>query len=444
MVIIQRCEPVISASFPSLIPFWIKIKGLPLHFWHDDMICRIGQELGTLDNQELTKTTARFRVLVDRLKPLVKESIVEFDSGEESPITLEYEKLEMHCSFCFSLLHARKKCPLRLEEKAHEPLTSHRGVSEGRNEHLTTRSSYVALPDRAPTKAPSAPDNSKASWNGNPDQERPHIYGSPSYARRRENLNRTSQNGRDLFLQRSLGQWRPKQVTISETAPKPPHVQAGPPSHELTVVAQVQQPSGDVRAVTREAVMEDSHEVTRQYLSCADPVEAAVRKHRRQQQFNPPPPPPGLCKVSLAKVTQLHSPLCRTSHLMSSCLPTRRLFSVLSREKRKVRVWSPAPATMLILLTTPHSEDFQNRVSRRVSRTSSRRSPRENPNILRGASSKKGSFLNSKTPQRQELAHLPYIKPKCRKDQFQLPELELLWVGESHNSPAVAKDAKEE
>ncbi|KAH0880725.1 hypothetical protein HID58_068119 [Brassica napus] len=290
-------------------------------------------------------------------------------------------------------------------------------------------------------KAPSAPDNSKASWNGNPDQERPHIYGSPSYARRRENLNRTSQNGRDLFLQRSLGQWRPKQVTISETAPKPPHVQAGPPSHELTVVAQVQQPSGDVRAVTREAVMEDSHEVTRQYLSCADPVEAAVRKHRRQQQFNPPPPP-GLCKVSLAKVTQLHSPLCRTSHLMSSCLPTRRLFSVLSREKRKVRVWSPAPATMLILLTTPHSEvgakkiksiisplvqqkdnkilqDFQNRVSRRVSRTSSRRSPRENPNILRGASSKKGSFLNSKTPQRQELAHLPYIKPKCRKDQFQ-------------------------
>ena len=151
MVIIQRWEPVISTSFPSFILFWIKIKGLPLHFWHDDMICRIGQELGTLDNHELTKTIARVRVLVDGLKPLVKESIVEFDSGEESPITLEYEKLEMHCSFCFSLLHARKKCPLRLEEKAHEPLTSHRGVSEGRNEHLTTRSSYVAFPDRAPS-----------------------------------------------------------------------------------------------------------------------------------------------------------------------------------------------------------------------------------------------------------------------------------------------------
>lgn len=57
-------------------------------------------------------------------------------------------------------------------------------------------------------------------------------------------------------------------------------MQAGPPSDELAVVAQVQQPSGDVRAVTREAVMEDLHEVTRQYLSCANPVEAAVRKHR--------------------------------------------------------------------------------------------------------------------------------------------------------------------
>ncbi|KAF3605740.1 hypothetical protein DY000_02050475 [Brassica cretica] len=85
----------------------------------------------------------------------------------------------------------------------------------------------------------------------------------------------TTQIRKDLISMRSLGQWRPKQVTISETSLKPPHVEAGPPSDELAVVAQLQQPSGDVRAVTREAVMEDLHEVTRQYLSCADPVEAA-------------------------------------------------------------------------------------------------------------------------------------------------------------------------
>lgn len=46
------------------------------------MIVRVGQELGTLENHELTRTSARARVHVDALKPLIKESIVEFDSGE--------------------------------------------------------------------------------------------------------------------------------------------------------------------------------------------------------------------------------------------------------------------------------------------------------------------------------------------------------------------------
>lgn len=48
MVIIQRWEPVISTTFPSQISFWIRIKGLPLHFWLEDMVCKIGKDLGTL------------------------------------------------------------------------------------------------------------------------------------------------------------------------------------------------------------------------------------------------------------------------------------------------------------------------------------------------------------------------------------------------------------
>ena len=111
MVILQRWEPVISNSFPSMIPFWIRIKGLPLHYWQDDKVCRVGQELGTLENHELTKTTARVQLSVDGLKPLVKELIIEFDSREETYVILEYERLEYHCSHCFSLLHSRRNCP---------------------------------------------------------------------------------------------------------------------------------------------------------------------------------------------------------------------------------------------------------------------------------------------------------------------------------------------
>lgn len=120
MVILQRWKPAISNTFPSLIPFWIRIKGLPLHYWYDDMVCRVGQDLGTLVNHELTKSTARVRVLIDGLKPLIKEAMVDFDSGEEALITLEYEKLEMHCSLCYSLLHHRRQCPSIRDEAPHD------------------------------------------------------------------------------------------------------------------------------------------------------------------------------------------------------------------------------------------------------------------------------------------------------------------------------------
>lgn len=118
MVIIQRWEPVISSVFPSKIPFWITIKGLPLHYWHDKMVKEVDQELGTLEDHELTKTTARVQVSVDGLKPLIKEMMVDFDSGEETYITLEYEKLEAHCSYCFSLLHSRRNCNMKQEEES--------------------------------------------------------------------------------------------------------------------------------------------------------------------------------------------------------------------------------------------------------------------------------------------------------------------------------------
>lgn len=118
MVIIQQWEPVISRTFPSAIPFWIRIKGIPLHYWHGDTVRRVGQELGTYEKHELTRTTARVRVLVDGLKPLIKESILEFDFGEESLLTLEYERLELHCSYCYSLLHLKRNCPEKQREEA--------------------------------------------------------------------------------------------------------------------------------------------------------------------------------------------------------------------------------------------------------------------------------------------------------------------------------------
>lgn len=46
MVIVERWEPTYSSSFPSLIPFWIKFQGIPVHLWSEETIKSMGEDLG--------------------------------------------------------------------------------------------------------------------------------------------------------------------------------------------------------------------------------------------------------------------------------------------------------------------------------------------------------------------------------------------------------------
>ncbi|RID68385.1 hypothetical protein BRARA_C00544, partial [Brassica rapa] len=121
MLVLQKWEPIISSSFPSQIPFWIRLQGIPLHFWHKAMIDTISQELGELVDHKITKSSARILVLVDALQPLVKDSIIDFATGEELPITLEYENLEYHCSVCSRLSHVARNCPKLSHPRRHSP-----------------------------------------------------------------------------------------------------------------------------------------------------------------------------------------------------------------------------------------------------------------------------------------------------------------------------------
>lgn len=118
MIIVQRWEPLISPSFPSQIPFWITIRGLPLHYWHEKVVRNIGLELGELDMYIVTRSSARIRLVVDELKPLPMDPTLDFDSGEESMITLEYESLGNHCSYCYRLSHLQSQCPEKPRDEA--------------------------------------------------------------------------------------------------------------------------------------------------------------------------------------------------------------------------------------------------------------------------------------------------------------------------------------
>lgn len=224
------------------------------------MVCRVGQELGTLENHELTKTTARVQVSVDGLKPLIKELIIEFDSRKETSVTLEYEKLKYHCSVCFLLLHSRKNCPKTREEeriwsqtqKTSQTETLYGTDTTSKAQQMERREleqikakkgtdhySFTARLDRhgkpfgerVSTRQTRAPPPTPITMNGNPPtqtwihkttKEGSHEYSSPQYTQNRQTKARETQRGRDLFPQRSQGQWRAKQtVDLEEKSTKP-------------------------------------------------------------------------------------------------------------------------------------------------------------------------------------------------------------------------------
>ncbi|CAN7115362.1 unnamed protein product, partial [Brassica rapa subsp. narinosa] len=119
MIILQRWEPTISPNFPSLIPFWIKVQGLPVHLWTEATIKCIGEDIGLYEKAEITSAAARMRVHVDGLLPLIKDSVVEFPNGDEVKTTLVYERLDKHCLKCLRLDHELKECLVaRAEAKA--------------------------------------------------------------------------------------------------------------------------------------------------------------------------------------------------------------------------------------------------------------------------------------------------------------------------------------
>lgn len=110
LIILQRWEPTVSPSFPSLIPFWIKVQGLPVHLWTEPTIKCIGSDIGIYEKAEITALTARMRVHVNGLLPLITKSVVEYPNGDEVPVTLVYERLDKHCTKCLRLDHELKEC----------------------------------------------------------------------------------------------------------------------------------------------------------------------------------------------------------------------------------------------------------------------------------------------------------------------------------------------
>lgn len=282
-------------------------------------------------------------------------------------------------------------------------------------------------------------EKAPSTWKSKTDQEKSLSFGSPSYARRRDNLTRNSQYGRDLFPQRSLGQWRPKQGAILEPPLNPPAEPVVHTTQDLTVAPQAQLSPVEERAAAYDTVMEELQEVTRQYLSCPDPVEAAARRQRvhfsdanwlMEQtasailaasaaqsprafhhvvcESNPATPPPLQNYSSIeGRLPPQTAPLSpRTVEVNNHCYgdeasPTDTTLLRRTKAAKKVKsiIISPldeqpqphsAQLSPIILQEDNETlQEFQNKVRRKAAPTSKKRSSKESPNILWGASSKK-------------------------------------------------------
>ena len=118
MVILQKWEPTTSATFPSQIPFWIRVHGVPLHLWSEDILRRMGEDLGFYQGSDITPGSLKMRVEINGLLPILKTYTLEFaKGGGEITTTLVYEKLDKHCLHCSKLDHEREGCPELTEQR---------------------------------------------------------------------------------------------------------------------------------------------------------------------------------------------------------------------------------------------------------------------------------------------------------------------------------------
>lgn len=152
MIAIGKWQPKRSLNYPSDIPLWVRVLGVPKEFRTVQAFESIGDAIGRVIEVDLDEM--RVLVVVDAFKELCFETSVDFKGGEyydgeEVPILLRYEKLFGYCKSCGSLCHQEAKCPLmkvfkQQPERKMESREGNGGWHEG-NKHDDRARSYKGV-----------------------------------------------------------------------------------------------------------------------------------------------------------------------------------------------------------------------------------------------------------------------------------------------------------
>ncbi|WZZ89995.1 hypothetical protein YC2023_118574 [Brassica napus] len=121
-------------------------------------------------------TSARIRISLDALKPFSKDSFIDFPSGEEIPITFEYENMANHCSICNMLTHSSRNCDRRQKYTASIPNATSESKIKNRESRDPVSRRYSSQTRRSPPPrralSPSSrnPNHSDAAFNQKVDR----------------------------------------------------------------------------------------------------------------------------------------------------------------------------------------------------------------------------------------------------------------------------------
>ena len=310
MVILQKWEPIISDSFPSSIPFWIDIQGLPKHYWQPAMLNSIGKELGEFMDSEISSSSVKLQILLNGLQPLTKESIIEFPDGTEALISLEYKNLKSHCTHCQRITHDKTTCP-GLPSPVEPPKVSSttknpptQASKETSRNYYIPQDNFVApsghslrsernyqahkptrplrdQPRRAASRLSSYSEAKSRSLNkDNHRRDQAHLsYNSTRSERRNFPSRHQPRRGPEISPTEQNLQWREKTPVFNslhkETSDSS-RTRRPPLERTFEEVA----PPTPPPIPTTEEVMGELREVTLQYTNCADPTESAARRRR--------------------------------------------------------------------------------------------------------------------------------------------------------------------
>ncbi|KAJ4915256.1 Uncharacterized protein Rs2_00806 [Raphanus sativus] len=121
MVSLDQWSPDPPPEFLKRIPFWIRVRGLPIHMLKKQVVDVLLDPLGKVEKVELHAKNSnsleyiRALVHISTEEPLQFRRNARFKSGATIPTELEYEKLLKVCYTCKRLTHDQSRCPNRID-----------------------------------------------------------------------------------------------------------------------------------------------------------------------------------------------------------------------------------------------------------------------------------------------------------------------------------------